>query len=125
LYKGNEYFVSFSDFNGTVAGYKGIDVRSNDKGGSIITLGMQGEIRQEWLSTNSTVEMLIRRQLDKNQFATNTIAFIDSTLIAMESQLKETGNELKSFRKGKNIYDIEGGAKFSDKMLDLMSVEMK
>jgi hypothetical protein len=25
----------------------------------------------------------------------------------MESQLKETGNELKSFRKGKNIYDIE------------------
>jgi hypothetical protein len=55
LYKGNEYFVSFSDFNGTVAGYKGIDVRSNDKGGSIITLGMQGEIRQEWLST------LIRR----------------------------------------------------------------
>jgi hypothetical protein len=26
----------------------------------------------------------------KNQFATNTIAFIDSTLIAMESQLKET-----------------------------------
>jgi hypothetical protein len=34
-----------------VAGYKGIDVRSNDKGGSIITLGMQGEIRQEWLST--------------------------------------------------------------------------
>jgi hypothetical protein len=57
---------------------------------------------------NSTVEMLIRRQLDsKNQFATNT-TFIDSTLIAMESQLKETGNELKSFRKGKNIYDIEG-----------------
>ena len=30
---------------------------------------------------NSTVKMLIKRQLDgKNQFATNTIAFIDSTL---------------------------------------------
>jgi hypothetical protein len=49
LYKGNEYFVSFSDFNGTVAGYKGIDVRSNDKGGSIITWNAR-EIRQEWLS---------------------------------------------------------------------------
>jgi hypothetical protein len=24
-------FLSFSDFNGTVAGYKGIDVRSNDR----------------------------------------------------------------------------------------------
>jgi hypothetical protein len=62
---------------------------------------------------------VIKRQLDgKNQFATNTIAFIDSTLVAMESQLKETGNELKSFRKGKNIYDIEeGGSKFSEKIL--------
>ena len=37
----------------------------------------------------------------------------------MESQLKETGNELKTFRKDKNIYDIEeGGAKFSDKILE-------
>ncbi|HKO78197.1 MAG TPA: polysaccharide biosynthesis tyrosine autokinase, partial [Flavobacterium sp.] len=69
---------------------------------------------------NSTVNMLIKRQLDgKNQFATNTINFIDSTLVAMESQLKLTGDELKSFRKDKNIYDVEeGGAKFSDKILD-------
>jgi hypothetical protein len=45
--------------------------------------------------------MLIKRQLDgKNQFATNTIA-IDSTLVAMESQLKETGNELKPLEKVK------------------------
>jgi capsular exopolysaccharide synthesis family protein len=121
FYKGNEYFVSFNDFDGTVAGYKGISVRSDDKGGSIITLGMQGTNKARMVEyLNSTVEMLIKRQLDsKNQFATNTIAFIDSTLIAMESQLKETGNELKTFRKDKNIYDIEaGGAKFSDKILE-------
>jgi hypothetical protein len=36
----------------------------------------------------------------------------------MESQLKETGNELKSFRKGKNIYDMKRRTKFSDKMLE-------
>ena len=36
----------------------------------------------------------------------------------MESQLKETGNELKSFRKDKNIIDVEdGGVKFSDRIL--------
>jgi hypothetical protein len=51
---------------------------------------------------NATVKMLIKRQLDsKNQFATNTINFIDSTLVAMESQLRETGDELKSFRQDK------------------------
>lgn len=44
---------------------------------------------------------------------------IDSTLVAMESQLKETTNELKSFRSDKNIYDIEeGGSKFSGQILE-------
>lgn len=121
FYKGNEYFVRFNDFDGTVSRYKGINVTSGEKGGSIITLGMQGGNKARMVEyLNATVNMLIKRQLDgKNQFATNTISFIDSTLVAMESQLKETGNELKSFRKGKNIYDIEeGGGKFSDQMLD-------
>jgi succinoglycan biosynthesis transport protein ExoP len=121
LYNGNEYFVRFNDFDGTVSRYKGISVNSDDKGGSILTLGMQGTNKARMVEyLNSTVKMLIKIQLDgKNQFATNTIGFIDSTLVAMESQLKQTGNELKSFRKDKNIYEIEGGGdKFSDKIMD-------
>jgi succinoglycan biosynthesis transport protein ExoP len=121
FYKGKQYFVQFNDFNSTVVRYQGINVSSDDKGGSIITLGLQGPNKARMVEyLNATVKMLIKRQLDsKNQFATNTIAFIDSTLVAMESQLKETGNELKSFRKGKNIYDIEeGAAKFSARMLE-------
>ncbi len=121
FYKGNEYFVQFNDFDTTVSDYKGINVKSDDKGGSIITIGMQGTNKARMVEyLNSTVKMLIKRQLDsKNQFATNTIEFIDSTMIALESQLKETTKELRSFRKDKNIYDIEGdGAKFSDKVLE-------
>ncbi|PZX92505.1 sugar transporter [Flavobacterium aquariorum] len=122
LYKGNEYFVRFNDFDGTVANYRNINVKTDDKGSSIITLGMQGTNKARMVDyLNSTVNMLIKRQLDsKNQFATNTINFIDSTLVAMESQLKQTGDELKSFRKDKNIYDVEegGAAKFSDKILN-------
>lgn len=121
FYKGNEYFVQFNDFDATVSAYKGINVKTDDKGSSIITLGMQGTNKARMVEyLNATVKMLIKRQLDgKNKFATNTIAFIDSTLVAMESQLKETGDELKSFRKDKNIFDVEeGGAKFSDKILE-------
>ncbi|MDR7372374.1 polysaccharide biosynthesis tyrosine autokinase [Flavobacterium aquidurense] len=120
-YTGNEYFVKFNDFDGTVSRYRGINVNSDDKGGSILTLSMQGTNKARMVEyLNATVRMLIKIQLDgKNQFATNTIRFIDSTLVAMESQLKQTGNELKSFRKDKNIYEIEGGgAKFSDKIMD-------
>jgi succinoglycan biosynthesis transport protein ExoP len=121
FYKDKEYFIRFNDFDGTVARYRGVSVQSDERGGSILTLGMQGTNKARMVEyLNSTVKMLMKIQLDsKNQFATNTINFIDSTLVAMEAQLKETGNELKSFRKGKNVYDIEeGGAKFSSKIMD-------
>ncbi|MEC5165056.1 succinoglycan biosynthesis transport protein ExoP [Flavobacterium sp. PL11] len=119
-YIGKEYFVRFNNFDSTVSSYREINVISDNKGGSIITLGLMGTNKAKMVTyLNATVEMLIKKQLEsKNQFATNTIAFIDSTLIAMESQLKATGNELKIFRKGKNIYNItDGGAKFSENIL--------
>lgn len=121
FYKGNEYFVQFNDFDTTVSNYRGINVKTDEKGGSIITLAMQGTNKARMVEyLNSTVKVLIKTQLDsKNQFATNTINFIDSTLVSMEAQLKATSNELKSFRNGKNIFDIEeGGAKFSGQILE-------
>ncbi|WP_316632820.1 polysaccharide biosynthesis tyrosine autokinase [uncultured Flavobacterium sp.] len=121
FYKGKEYFVKFNDFDGTVSQYRGVNVESDKGGGSLLTLSMQGTNKARMVEyLNATVRMLIKIQLDgKNQFATNTIRFIDSTLVAMESQLKQTGNELKTFRKDKNVYEIEGGgAKFSDKIMD-------
>lgn len=120
FYKNKEYFVKFNDFDGTVSGYRGIGVDGDKNGGSILTLSMQGGNKARMVEyLNSTVKMLIKIQLDgKNQFATNTIRFIDSTLVSMESQLKQTGNELKSFQKDKNIYEIEdGGAKMSEKIM--------
>ncbi|KVV13943.1 tyrosine-protein kinase [Flavobacterium sp. TAB 87] len=121
FYTGNEYYVRLNDFDGTVSRYRNINVNVDAKAGSILTLSLQGTNKARMVEyLNATVKMLIKNQLDsKNQFATNTISFIDSTLVAMEKQLKTTGNELKTFRKDKNIFDIEeGGAKFSDKMLD-------
>ncbi len=121
FYTGNEYFIKFNDFDGTVSRYRGIGVEADEKAGSILTLSLQGTNKARMVEyLNSTVKMLIKNQLDaKNQFATNTISFIDSTLVSMESQLKETGNELKSFRKDKNIYEIEeGGGKVSEKILN-------
>lgn len=121
FYKGKEYFVRFNDFNGTVGRYRGIGINTDEKGSSILTLRLQGTNKARLVEyLNATVNMLVKRQLDaKNKFATNTIAFIDSTLVSMESQLKSTGEELKSFKKGKDVLNLEdGGAKFSDKILE-------
>ncbi|MCR4030897.1 MULTISPECIES: polysaccharide biosynthesis tyrosine autokinase [Flavobacterium] len=120
FYKGKEYFVKFNDFDGTVSRYRGVSVESDKGSGSILNLSMQGTNKARMVDyLNSTVKMLIKLQLDgKNQFATNTIRFIDSTLVAMEHQLKQTGNELKSFQKDKNIFQIEdGGAQVSEKIM--------
>ncbi|MEO8254133.1 MAG: GNVR domain-containing protein, partial [Flavobacterium sp.] len=121
MYKGKEYFVRFNDFNGTVSGYRGISVIQDEKGSSILSLRMQGTNKARMVAyLNATVKMLIKTQLDnKNRFATNTISFIDSTLVAMESQLKSSGDELKTFKKGKGVLNLEeGGERFSDKIAE-------
>ncbi len=120
FYKGNEYFVRFVSFDGTVANYQGINVEADAKGGSILKLSLEGTNKARLVKyLNTTVEVLKNNQLAmKNQFAINTIAFIDSTLLAIEKDLKITNAELKDFRKDKNIFEIEGeGSKISENLL--------
>lgn len=106
-----EYFVKFSDFNATVANYKAVDVETDIKGGSIIKIAKAGTNKARLVDfLNSTVKILKKRQLEsKNQFATNTIQFIDSTLVDVERQMSEAEGELKNFRRDKNVYMLEGG----------------
>ena len=122
FFTNNSYMFRFADFNETVKKYKQIDINTDDKKGAILDLSLQGTNKARLVDyLNGTVRYLINKQLeDKNQFATNTIQFIDSTLVAMEAQLKNTENELKDFSKGKNIFEVEiGGSKITDKMSDL------
>ncbi len=121
-YIGSTHMVRFANFNSTVETYKAIEIQTDVKGGAILELGLQGTNKARMVDyLNGTVNVLMNRQLEaKNQFATNTIAFIDSTLVAMEGQLKNTENELKNFSKDKNIYEVElGGEKITDHITDL------
>lgn len=120
-----EYFIKFSDFNSTVASYKNVDVEADVKGGSIIKIAKAGTNKARLVDfLNATVKTLKKRQLDsKNQFATNTIRFIDSTLIDVEKQMNEAEGELKSFRKDKNVYMLEGGGEVLTSKLSEYDVE--
>lgn len=119
-YKGEEYLVKFNNFDKIVARYQGIKVVTDEKSGSILTLGLEGTNKARMVDyLNETVKTLIKRELDnKNLFATNTIKFIDSTLIETEKELKQSNDDLKSFQSDKNILDIEeGGRNFSTQLL--------
>ncbi len=115
-YIGQEFIVKLNDFDGTVSKYREVKVANDEKSGSIITLRLEGTNKARMVDyLNSTVNILIKNELDKkNLFATNTIRFIDSTLIETEKQLKATNDDLESFQRGKNIFQIEdGGGNFS------------
>lgn len=118
-YIGSEYVIRFDDFNNTVSAFKNIDVITQQDQGAIMTLRMEGTNKNLLVDyLNTTVDILCKNELDsKNLFAKNTIAFIDSTLIAMEKELKLTEGQLKDFRKGKNIFEIESeGTEITDKL---------
>ncbi|MES2544089.1 MAG: polysaccharide biosynthesis tyrosine autokinase [Bacteroidota bacterium] len=123
-YIGSEFKVRFKDFDGTVSRYQGINVFADEKSASILTLSLEGTNKARMVDyLNTTVNMLIKRELEKkNLFATNTIRFIDSTLVETEKQLKETNNDLKSFQNGKNIVDIEDGGKLFSEQLQKFDI---
>ncbi len=106
-----EILVRCNNFDTTVTACMGLNVDIDEKAGSILKLGIQGNNKNRLVDfLNTTVEVLIKRQLDsKNKFAENTINFIDAQMEKMEAQLKDSGDELKDFGKNNNILDIEGG----------------
>ncbi|HLA56872.1 MAG TPA: polysaccharide biosynthesis tyrosine autokinase [Flavobacterium sp.] len=121
LYINSEYLIRFRNFDDVVSRYQGVATEINEKAPSIIKLSLTGTNKARMVDyLNETVNTLIKTQLDrKNQFATNTIGFIDSTLAAMNNQLKLSEGEIKNFTKDKNIYDIEGGGgKFSTQLTE-------
>ena len=88
---GQEFFIKFNRFDDTVSKYRNIKTGIDKNALSIIRLSLEGTNKNRLVAyLNETVKTIIKAQLDrKNQFATNTIAFIDSTLLAMEGKLKE------------------------------------
>jgi len=110
--KGRSYSVSLGNFNGTVRRFQGVRVIQNPRGSSILELSYSAtnkNIIVDYL--NASVKVREQDQLErKNLFATNTIKFIDSTLVDRNEELGEVLDELNDFQ-SKNIgITLKGGA---------------
>ncbi|NUY80863.1 polysaccharide biosynthesis tyrosine autokinase [Flavobacterium sp. MAH-1] len=120
-YLNNPYFIRFNHFDEVVLRYQGIRADIDEKAGSILRLSLQGSNKARMVEyLNTTVGVLIKDQLDhKNQFALNTINFIDKTLEDLDAQLTKSEGEIKDFSRGKNLSDIENTSdKFSGQLLE-------
>src|SRR5690606_22557909 len=106
-YKGKQYYVRFNNFNNVVSHYSKILVTNvNKSSGSILKLELEGTNKQRLVEyLNTTVNILRENQLrSKNQFAVNTIRFIDSTLAKMQSENLKTSEAMKDFMRDKDAY---------------------
>mgnify|MGYP005851137083 CR=1 FL=1 len=111
--KNKEYFINFLDFYSVVNNYKNINVSTEEKGGSVITLELIGNNKDKLVKyLNTTTKILSETQLNqKNLFATKTIAFIDSTLTEKATELEDFEQELNAYKLENKIIDLSSETK--------------
>ncbi|MEZ4854408.1 polysaccharide biosynthesis tyrosine autokinase [Flavobacterium sp.] len=120
-YVGSETYIQFENFDSVVSKYRNLSVSVDNQAQSVIKIGLSGTNKNRLVEyLNTTVKILKENQLQsKNKFATNTISFIDSTLVVMEGQLNDAEKELNEFRKGKNVFEMEvGGSTLTQQLSD-------
>jgi len=121
---GSEFFIQFLNFDGVVNNYKGkISVAPYNKtSSSILTLSLTGNNKQKLVDyLNATTVILSKTDLErKNQYATNTIKFIDSSLSIVNTELKAITDTMNAFRKQTKMFNVdEELLQISEKISDL------
>ena len=123
---GLEFFLQFSNFDNVVHGYKqGIGVKPySNSSASVLVLSLAGTNKAKIVDyLNTTAVILSESELErKNLYATNTIKFIDSSLAAVNANLKDYGEEMNTFRKENKVFDVSMEmTEISNKLKDLES----
>ena len=107
---GQEYFIQFTNFDGVVNSYKTrIIVGSGGQASAgVLRLQLAGTNKAKLVDyLNTTAAILSETELErKNLYATNTIKFIDSSLAAVNSELKDYGDEMNAFRTENKVFDV-------------------
>lgn len=106
-----QFFIRFSDFDKVVNTYQNaIAIQPFSKESpSVLKLSLEGNNKTKIVDyLNATASILSSGELErKNQYATNTIRFIDSSLSVVQTELKGVTDELSSFRKKNKVFDAD------------------
>ncbi|RZN76072.1 MAG: sugar transporter, partial [Winogradskyella sp.] len=108
-YTSKQYFINFLNFDALVSGFQNSVKVSFFKGSStVLTLAQSGYNKSKIVDyLNATVEILRDTELrTKNLYATNTIAFIDSTLGNVSNTINDVNKELNKFRSSNKVFNV-------------------
>lgn len=103
------FYVKLKSIDEATSPYTGIRVAPESTGSSVLKLTLSGTNKARLVDfLNKTVEVLRVNLLEqKNQFATNTISFIEDRLREQGDQLETVEDELNAFRTRNAIVDID------------------
>ncbi len=104
------YFIQYSAFNATVSGFMNRFSVKNTAQSPLLVLRLTHKNKAKIVDyLNTSVFILDRDQLQrKNQYAINTVAFIDKQLARVKAELNKKADSLNKFRKRNKIFsDIE------------------
>ena len=106
-----EFYIHFNNFDGIVNSYKNaIQVAPFNKSStSVLELSLAGNNKDKIADyLNATSAILSRTELErKNLYASNTIKFIDSSLAAVNLDLKDVTDEMNDFRKKNKVFNVD------------------
>ncbi|NNK87996.1 MAG: sugar transporter, partial [Flavobacteriaceae bacterium] len=107
---GAEYYLFFANFDNVVNSYKNqVKIATfSPSSSSVLTLSLTGMNKAKIVDyLNTTAAILSQTELRlKNQYATNTIKFIDSSLAAVNVNLRDVTDEMNDFRQKNKVFNV-------------------
>ena len=105
----SEYFIQFNNFDNTVSSFMQSYAVRNEMNSPLLTIRLTNKNKSKIVDyINTSVFILDRDQLQrKNQYAINTIEFIDKQLSRVKGELTKKADSLNDFMRVNKIFDIE------------------
>jgi len=104
------YSFYFNQFNTLVNDYRNkVEIETNDKKGTILTLSMSGFVAQKEADyLNMLMQEYLNADLEeKNDLSQKTITFIDNQIAQMQDSLKIAEDELQFYRSNNKIINLK------------------
>ncbi|WP_158844282.1 polysaccharide biosynthesis tyrosine autokinase [Algibacter sp. L1A34] len=105
----SEYFIRFNNFDSTVSSFMQSYIVRNESNSPLLTVRLTNKNKPKIVDyINTSIFILDRDQLQrKNQYAINTIEFIDKQLSRVKGELTKKADSLNDFMRTNKIFDIE------------------
>ena len=105
---GKTYFIQYTSFNSAVSGFLRSYVVVNEERSPLLSIRLTNKNKAKIVDyLNTSIYILDRDQLEKkNQYAVNTINFIDKQLARVKGDLTKKADSLNDFKRDNKLYNL-------------------